>query len=140
MPKPAAAFSALTTTNSSPRRRRRPGRCSASPSRPDRPTTSPKKARRMRKNFPLSSQYSALAVDGHTLVADPQAWPGLCAPQALHFTAEFAEEAQRSQRCCALLRVLCAFSAPSAVILGSACGALTPSESSLGPGFRRDDG
>ena len=47
MPKPAAAFSALMITNSRPSWRRRAGRWSARPSRPARPTTSPKKAKRM---------------------------------------------------------------------------------------------
>src|SRR3954468_199653 len=47
MPKPAAAFSALMITNSSWSWRRRAGRWSARPSRPDLPTTSPKKAKRI---------------------------------------------------------------------------------------------
>ena len=48
MPKPPAAFSPLTMTKSSSSSARTRGRCSATAWRPARPTTSPKKPRRMR--------------------------------------------------------------------------------------------
>src|SRR3954447_18433432 len=47
IPKPPAAFSPLTTTASSRQRSRKAGRRSATTVRPGRPTTSPRKRRRM---------------------------------------------------------------------------------------------
>src|SRR5882724_9483180 len=47
MPKPAAAFSPFTMTKSSPSSRRSRGTCSTTTSRPERPTISPQKRRRM---------------------------------------------------------------------------------------------
>src|SRR4051795_9014372 len=56
MPKPPAEFSPLTMTKSSAQSRRSRGRCSSTTARPERPTTSPMKRKRMLSRGP--------AVDG----------------------------------------------------------------------------
>src|SRR4029077_7751785 len=94
---------------------------------PPRPTNHiPEKSQtHAKKLFPCLTDYSALVVDQHTFVANARARRSQRAPQAqLSITAEDAEEPQGSQRGCERLRVLCAFSASSAVILWSAYGAL----------------
>src|SRR5215467_4477618 len=76
MPKPAAAFSPLTTTKSSPSSRRNRGTCSTTTSRPDRPTISPQKRRRMRLADP----------DGFALGHDPvERLIGVVARHGRHF-------------------------------------------------------
>src|SRR5829696_3412433 len=56
IPNPPAAFSPLTTTQSSRQRSRKAGSRSMTALRPDRPTISPRKSRRMRRSTVLNAE------------------------------------------------------------------------------------